>query len=68
MLPDVGKSISFKVPRFRPLVLLIRGVSRPRGVWSIEGMMMTAKNLSFEGKNCLSVTCPPEVSHGMAQD
>jgi hypothetical protein len=56
MFPDVGKTISFKVPRFHPLVLLIRGVLRQRRVWSIEGMMMPAKYLSSEGKTYLSVT------------
>ena len=45
LLPDVRKSLlRFKVPRLRPLVLLIRVVFRRRLVWSIGEMIMECQN------------------------
>ena len=49
--------LSLKVPRFRPLVLLIRTVLRLWWcVWSIDGMLLTGEHRSTERKICASGT------------
>jgi hypothetical protein len=55
LLPGVRKSISLKVPRFSPLLLLLRKVLRRRRIWSIVGMMPTAKIWRSGTKKCFSV-------------
>jgi hypothetical protein len=55
LLPGVRKSISLKVSRFRPLLILLRKVLRRRRVWSIVEMKMTAKIWRSGRKNCFSV-------------
>jgi hypothetical protein len=40
MTPDMRKSIAFlKVPKLRPLVLLIREFLRLRLIWNIDGII-----------------------------
>jgi len=61
-VPDYGKGLPFlKIPRFGPLVLLVKLSSR---CISMEhtGMIITGGTEVFEGQLLRAPICPPQIS------
>ena len=56
-----------KVPRLRPVVLLVR-TRRWRWVWSIDGMILTGKNRSLGESPVPVPLCPLQISHRLLRD
>jgi len=50
-LHNILNSVALKVPRLRPLVLLVTVALRYKLLWSIGGMILTGGNRSTGGKN-----------------
>jgi hypothetical protein len=56
---------SWKLPRFRPLVLPVGRACRIRWVWSIDGMILTGENRILADKPVQVPLWPPKILHGL---
>jgi hypothetical protein len=73
LLTDFRKSIGFwKVPRLRPIVLLVRAACRWRWVWSVGRVILTGEPQRNRNENgapelCVKIQFVPRSKHFLSR-